>query len=100
MLFIIFIVLGILITGWTTLAILAIPVIAPLADEINCSRALVVNAYMFGQSYIQLISPTSGIIFILEFVGIPYNYWLRFIYTYMIILFIFLIVFLITNSFF
>ena len=100
LLFIIFIVLGILITGWTTLAILAIPVIAPLADEINCSRALVVNAYMFGQSYIQLISPTAGIIFILEFVGIPYNYWLRFIYTYMIILFIFLIVFLITNSFF
>ena len=95
---IIFIFLGILISGWTSLAILAMPVIAPLADEVNCSRALVVNAYMFGQSYIELISPTSIILIFLELVGIQYNYWIKFIFPYMIILLILLIVFIIINT--
>lgn len=74
------------------------PVIAPLADEVNCSRTLVVNAYMFGQSYIEIISPTAIILIVLELVGIQYNYWLKFIYPYMIILFIFLLIFIIINT--
>ena len=98
LIFIIFIFLGFLISGWTSLAILAMPVIAPLADEVSCSRALVVNAYMFGQSYIEIISPTSIILIVLELVGIQYNYWLKFIYPYMIILFIFLLIFIIINT--
>lgn len=98
LIFIIFIFLGFLISGWTSLAILAMPVIAPLADEVNCSRTLVVNAYMFGQSYIEIISPTAIILIVLELVGIQYNYWLKFIYPYMIILFIFLLIFIIINS--
>ena len=99
LMFIIFIFLGFLISGWSSLAILAVPVIAPLADEVNCSRTLVVNAYLFGQSYIQLISPTSSILIILELVGIQYNHWLKFIYPYMIVLFILLIIFIIINTF-
>ena len=98
LIFIIFIFLGFLISGWTSLAILAMPVIAPLADEVNCSRTLVVNAYMFGQSYIEIISPTAIILIVLELVGIQYNYWLKFIYPYMIILFIFLLIFIIINT--
>jgi len=98
LIFIIFIFLGFLISGWNSLAILAMPVIAPLADEVNCSRTLVVNAYMFGQSYIEIISPTAIILIVLELVGIQYNYWLKFIYPYMIILFIFLLIFIIINT--
>jgi uncharacterized ion transporter superfamily protein YfcC len=97
--FIIFILLGLLIAGWTGLAILAIPVLAPLADEANCSRDLVINAYLFGQSFIQIISPTSVIV-IAEFVGIQYNHWLKFIYPYMIILFFILLGLIMLNSLF
>jgi len=98
LIFIIFIFLGFLISGWTSLAILAMPVIAPLADEANCSRSLVVNAYMFGQSYIGIISPIGSVLIMLQLVGIQYNYWFKFIYPYMIILFIFLIIFIIINT--
>ena len=97
--FIIFILLGLLIAGWTGLAILAIPVLAPLADEANCSRDLVINAYLFGQSFIQIISPTSVIV-IVEFVGMQYNHWLKFIYPYMIILFFILLGLIMLNSLF
>ena len=57
-----FIFLEILFSCWTSLAILAMPVVAPLADGAKCSRTLIVNAYMFGQSFIQIISPTSLIL--------------------------------------
>ena len=98
LMFIIFIFLGFLISGWTSLAILSMPVVAPLADEVNVSRTLVINAYMFGQSYIQIISPSALIIIVLELVGIQYNHWIRFIYPYMIILFVLLVIILMINT--
>ena len=98
LMFIIFIFLGFLISGWTSLAILAMPVVAPLADEVNVSRTLVINAYMFGQSYIQIISPSALILIVLELVGIQYNHWIRFIYPYMIILFVLLVIILMINT--
>ena len=98
LMFIIFIFLGFLISGWTSLAILSMPVVAPLADEANVSRTLVINAYMFGQSYIQIISPSALILIVLELVGIQYNHWIRFIYPYMIILFVLLVIILMINT--
>lgn len=98
LMFIIFIFLGFLISGWTSLAILSMPVVAPLADEVNVSRTLVINAYMFGQSYIQIISPSALILIVLELVGIQYNHWIRFIYPYMIILFVLLVIILMINT--
>ena len=100
LMFIIFILLGILISAWTGLAILAMPVMAPLAGEVNCSRTLVINAYLFGQSFIQIISPTSLILIVFKLFRIQYNHWLKFIYHYMIILFVILIIFIIMNTLF
>jgi len=93
----IFIILGIFIQSVTGLAVLALPVLAPLADKIECSRTIVVNAYIFGQSYIGLISPTGLALIVLQMVGIKYNQWIRFIWPYMIIMFIYLIILMSLN---
>lgn len=98
LMFITFILLGIIFSGWTGLAILAMPVIAPLADGANCSRNLVVNAYLFGQSFIQIISPTASILFMIEIAGMQYNHWVKFIYPYIIILFILLLILIMINT--
>ena len=96
--FIIYIFLGFFIQSQSGLAVLSIPPFAPLADKVNCKREVVVNAFMFGQELIGLISPTGMILIITQLVGIKFTYWLKFIWPYMLILFVFLIVLIIVNA--
>ena len=93
----IFIVIGFVIQSSSGLAVLAMPIIAPLADEVNCSRNVVVNAYLFGQTLISIISPTGYILIILQLVGIPFNYWVKFSWPFMIILLVYLTILIIIN---
>jgi uncharacterized ion transporter superfamily protein YfcC len=94
---IVFIFLGIFIQSSTGLAVLSMPIFGPLADEVSCSRAVVVNAYMYGQFLIAFISPTGYILIILQLAKIGFNYWIKFILPFMIIMFVILII-LITIS--
>ena len=55
----VFMILGFLIQSTSGLAVLAMPIFAPLAENVGCSRTLIVNAYLFGQNLIGFISPTS-----------------------------------------
>ena len=89
-LFIIYIILGFFISSTSGLAVLSMPPFAPLADKIHCSRAVVVDIYMFGQLLIALISPTGLILIVTQLVGIKYTHWLRFIWPYMLILYVYL----------
>ena len=94
---IIFIILGFFIQSSSGLAVLSMPVFAPLADEAKVSRSVVINTYMFGQYLISFIAPTGICLIALQLVGIPYNYWIKFIWPFLIILFIFLIALVILN---
>ena len=94
---IIFIFIGIVIQSSSGLAVLSMPIIAPLADQVNCSRNVVVNAYLFGQALVSLIAPTGYILIILQLVAIQYNYWVKFIWPLMLILFIYLMILIILN---
>ena len=96
--FIIFIFLGFFIASQSGLAILAMPVFAPLADNVNCSRAVVVNAYMFGQSLTRIISPGGFILIVLELVEIKYSHFIKFIWPLMVILLVYLIILIIINT--
>jgi len=96
--FIIFIILGIFIQSSSGLAVLSMPVIAPLADKVNCSRKIVVNAYMFGQNFISFLSPTGLTLIVLQMVGIKYSHWFRFIWIFVIVLFVFLLILIILDS--
>ena len=94
----IFIFLGFFINSMIALAVLALPILAPLADEVDCSRTVVINAYIFGQNLIGLIAPTGLILVILQIVGIQLNYWLRFVWPLMIIMGIYLSISIVINS--
>ena len=96
--FIIFIILGIFIQSSSGLAVLSMPVIAPLADKVNCSRKIVVNAYMFGQNFISFLSPTGLTLIVIQMVGIKYSHWFRFTWIFVIVLFVFLIILIILDS--
>ena len=96
-LLIIFILLGFFISSSSGLAVLSMPVFAPLGDNVSIGRNVIVNVYMFGQNYIQIISPSGLILIVLQLVGIKYNHWIIFIWPYLIILFVYLVVVLIIN---
>ena len=95
---VIYILIGFFIQSQSGLAVLSIPPFAPLADKVNCKREVVVNAFMFGQELIGLIAPTGMILIVTQLVGIKFTYWLKFIWPYMLILFIFLCVLIILNA--
>ncbi len=99
LMFILFIFLGFFIQSYTGLAILATPVFAPLADNVSCSRTVVVNAYLFGQNFIGLIAPTGLILIVLQLTGVKYNQWLKFMFPFMIVMFIYLLILSVIDSF-
>ena len=92
-LYILFIILGIFIQSSSGLAILSMPVFAPLADKVGLSRTTTVNTYMFGQNFAACFTPTGLILITLSMVQIEYIYWIKFIWPFLIILFVFLLFF-------
>ena len=97
--FLVFILLGFFIGSSSGLAVLSMPVFAPLADNVGIGRNLIVNAYMFGQNYIQIISPASLILIVIQLVGIKYNHWIKFIWQYFILIFIYLVIVIVINAY-
>lgn len=82
----IFAFLGIFIPSTSGLAVLSMPILAPLADTVGLSRAVVVDAFTWGQGIILFITPTGLIFVVLQIVGIPYNKWLKFVMPLMLII--------------
>ena len=80
------------------MAVLSMPPFAPLADKVDIKREVVVNTFMFGQTLIGLIAPTGLILIILNLVGIKFTYWLKFIWPYMLVLYVFLNILIILNT--
>ena len=94
----IFIVLGFFIQSSSALAVLSMPIFAPLAENVGCSRALIINSYMFGQNFSDFISPTGLLLITLQLTEIPFNLWIKFIWPYLIILLVFLLTLIMINT--
>ena len=92
-LFIMFIFLGIIIQTSTGLAILAIPVFAPLADKVGLPRATLVNTYMFGEFLATFFTPTGIVLMVMTEAKIDYVCWIKFIWPFLIIMFVLLLIF-------
>ena len=75
----IYIGLGCFIPSSSGLAVLSMPIMAPLADTVGLSRDIIVSAYQYGQGLIAFITPTGLILAPLALVHIGYNKWLKFI---------------------
>jgi uncharacterized ion transporter superfamily protein YfcC len=72
--------LGIIISSSSGLAVLTMPIFAPLADSVGIGRELIVNSYVFGFHLVQFLSPTGLLLASLTLAKIPFNAWLKFIF--------------------
>ncbi|MCK0132065.1 YfcC family protein [Flavobacteriaceae bacterium F08102] len=68
------------------MAVLTMPIMAPLGDTVGVGRALIVNAYEFGMGLFNLINPTGLILASLAVVKIGFDKWLKFIMPLLLIL--------------
>ena len=95
----IYIFLGFFIQSYSALAMISISPFVPLADKANCNRAVIVNAYLLGQSLIALISPTGLILIVNELVAIDYIYWIKFIWLFFLLLLVLSVILIIIDSY-
>ncbi|MGN1407161.1 YfcC family protein [Lactobacillus sp.] len=93
-LFLIYIVLGFFIQSSSGLAVLSMPIMAPLANVVGVDRASVIDAYNWGQGYIGLIAPVGLILMSLAMVNIGFDRWFKFIWKQLILQFVICLVFL------
>lgn len=68
------------------MAVLTMPIFAPLSDTVGVGRDVIVTAYQFGMGLFSFINPTSLILATLAVVNIGYNKWLQFVWPLVLIL--------------
>lgn len=79
MMFLINVGLGAIISSSSGLAVLTMPIFAPLADTVGIGRELIVSSYLYGFHLVQVISPTGLILASLAIAKIPFSIWLKFV---------------------
>ncbi|MFT6446934.1 MAG: putative ion transporter superfamily protein YfcC [Sulfitobacter pontiacus] len=73
------------------LAVLSMPIMAPLADFAGVSRDLVVTAYQSASGLVNLVTPTSAVVIGGLAIGrVPYDRWIAFVWPLLLILTIFI----------
>ena len=60
-------------------ALIAMPIMAPLADTVGIPRDIVVSAYNWGQYIMLFLAPTGLVLVTLQMLDIPFNKWLKFV---------------------
>jgi len=84
-LFFIFNGLSFLISSSSGLAVLSMPIIAPLADGLGIGRDVIVSAYQYGIGLFNFINPTGLILPSLAVVSVGFNKWFKFIWPLLLI---------------
>lgn len=78
LLMLVFVVLGFFVNSSSGLAVMSIPIMAPLADVVGIPRELIVSAYVYGLGIITFITPTGIVMPSLELVDVTYDKWLKY----------------------
>jgi len=79
MMLVVYIILGFFINSSSGLAVLSIPIMAPLGDAVGVAKPAIIAAYNYGQGLISYITPTGLILASLAMVDVPFSRWLKFI---------------------
>jgi uncharacterized ion transporter superfamily protein YfcC len=75
------VVLSFFVPSTSGLAVLSMPILAPVADFADVSRSLVVTAFQSAEGVVNLITPTSAVVMGgLAIAKVPYERWLRFVW--------------------
>ena len=90
--------LGFFVPSSSGLAVLSMPIMAPLADTVNISRDIVVSSYNWGQGWMAFITPTGLILATLEMVDVTYDKWLKFVLPLMGIIGVFAVLMLVLQT--
>ncbi len=87
--YLVFIPLSFLIPSTSGLATLSMPVLAPLADFAGVSRSLVITAFQSASGLVNMATPTSAVVMGGLAIGrVPYDRWLKFVWKYLLIIFL------------
>ena len=80
-------VLSFFVPSTSGLAVLTMPIMAPLADFSDVARDLVVTAYQSASGVVNLVTPTSGVVMGGLAIGrVSFDKWIRFVWPLLIIL--------------
>ncbi len=74
------VVLSVFVPSTSGLAVLSMPILAPVGDFAGVSRSLVVTAFQSAAGIVNLVTPTSAVVMGgLAIARVPYERWLRFV---------------------
>ncbi|NGS72895.1 YfcC family protein, partial [Staphylococcus aureus] len=76
----IFFCLGFIVPSSSGLAVLSMPIFAPLADTVGIPRFVIVTTYQFGQYAMLFLAPTGLVMATLQMLNVRYSHWLRFVW--------------------
>jgi len=85
----IFFILGFIVPSSSGLAVLSMPILAPLADTVDIPRFVVVTAYQIGQYAMLFLAPTGLVMATLQMLDMKYSHWFRFVWPVVVFLLIF-----------
>ncbi len=81
--------INIIIPSGSAKAALTMPIMAPFSDLIGLSRQAMIMAYQFGDGFTNMITPTSGVLIgVLGIARIPYHKWFKWVFYFILTLFI------------
>lgn len=74
----VFFLLGFVVPSTSGLAVLSMPIIAPLADSVGIPRWVIVCSYQWGQYAMQFLCPTGLVMATTQMLNLKYQHWLKF----------------------
>jgi uncharacterized ion transporter superfamily protein YfcC len=86
--------LSFFISSSSGMAVLTMPIMAPLADGVSLGRENIVNAYQYGMGLFAFINPTGLILATLAIAKIGFDKWLKFVMPLVLILLVVTMVYL------
>ena len=79
-LMLVFFVLGFIVPSSSGLAVLTMPIFAPLADAVDIPRYVIVCAYQWGQYAMLFLAPTGLVMATLQMLDVKYSHWLKLVW--------------------
>lgn len=89
MMMLVFFVLGFVVPSSSGLAVLSMPIMAPLADSVGLQRSTIVCAYQWGQYAMLYLAPTGLVMATLQMLGMKYSHWLKFVWPMVVFVLLF-----------
>lgn len=89
MMMFVFFILGFIVPSSSGLAVLAMPIMAPLADTVGIDRSTIVCAYQWGQYAMLYLAPTGLVLATLTMLDMKYSKWLKFVWPMVVFVLVF-----------